>query len=727
MSATLAIMLGLVLFLLTSSASAARLGFASPRDVVDSVRGDVRGGGGYGAHHLRSSRASQLVAKMTLEEKSYLMSGTEVREYVGQTKAILRLKIPSLVLNDGPQGFRVNKQNASLPGTTTAFPCALAVTATWNENLAYQWAKSIATEFIKKGANVWLGPGLNVMRIPNGGRSFEYLSGEDPHLGAVMADATVQGSQSVPGLIATPKHFIDNNQEFNRTESASLVDGRTQRQLYLPPFASAARAGALSAMCSYNRITSEGVKFTYSCEDPQTLTGLFREEAGFKGFVMSDWGATHSTAKAIKSGLDQEMPSDDFLGAKALQEALDAKTLDEDDVDAAATRVLSAMDAAGILDGAGSGGDINANVTTPEAAALSRRIAAESTVMLTNQANILPLDANALKHVAVIGDAAQKEPIVSGGGSGYVQPPYVITHYDGIASRIRGTASYTPSGDVTAATDAASKADVAVIVVGVKSSEGSDRATLSLAHDDDALISAVADAQPRTIVIVCAPGPVLMPWRHAVASVLITPYGGQEAGNGVADVLFNDVSPSGRLPFCIPNIDNEQRWTTVQYPGVDSVMSYSERMSTGYRWYHKQGDVAPAFWFGYGLSYTKFEISDPRLLEEGSSHSIVADVANVGSRDGVEVVQLYVTWPSHSLGASEPPAQLRGYRRIRVSAGERSTVHFEVTSDMLRLWDESAGRWLVPAGTYTLYVSKDAGTLGRGITVAWPRADMLQV
>ena len=167
-------------------------------------------------------------------------------------------------------------------------------------------------------------------------------------------------------------------------------------------------------------------------------------------------------------------------------------------------------------------------------------------------------------------------------------------------------------------------------------------------------------------------------------------------------------------------VPNEQRWTTEQYPGVDSVMSYSERMSTGYRWYHKQGDVAPAFWFGYGLSYTKFEIGDPRLLEEGSSHSIVADVANVGSRDGVEVVQLYVTWPSHSLGASEPPAQLRGYRRIRVSAGERSTVHFEVTSDMLRLWDESAGRWLVPAGTYTLYVSKDAGTLGRGITVAWP-------
>ena len=526
-----------------------------------------------------AGRARAMLAKMTFDEKASLLGGVGYAKspYVGATAGVARLGVPPLQLNDAGQGFRTDGQNESLPGSSTAFPCALAVAATFDEALAASTASAMAREFVRKGANGLLAPAVNVLRVPQNGRSFEYLSGEDPILGARLVEATVLAIQE-EGIIATPKHFIDNSQEEQRQGVNEVVDGRTQRELYMRPFAAAARAGAAATMCSYNRINGP-----WACESEATLTGLLRKEAGFVGFVMSDWGGTHSTAAAIKAGMDQEMGEVDFFAPARLKAAIAAGAMSEADVDTAAVRVLTSMYAIGLMDAPPRPpGSVHANVTTPEHAELARNVSAASLVLLTNERKTLPL--RAAQRVAVIGDAAHNAPIVVGGGSGRVQPPYVATHLQGIrAAAIAGGVSYTPSGDRDAAALVAAAADVAVVVVGVNSSEGSDRDSLSLAAEDDALVEAVIAAQPDTVVVVCAPGPVLMPWTQSAGAVVLQIYGGQEAGNAVADVLYNRYSPTGRLPFTIPRVENERKFTEEQYPGVGGVVHYTEKLAIGYR------------------------------------------------------------------------------------------------------------------------------------------------
>jgi beta-glucosidase len=449
--------------------------------------------------------------------------------------------------------------------------------ASWDPKLLYSWAKAIGTEFRDKGANVALAPGIGMARAANAGRNFEYLCGEDPTLGSVLVAEVVKGVQEM-GVMATAKHWVNNEIETARMRVSANVDERVRFELYYPPFQAAVDAGVLSVMCAYNRIND-----VYACENNVTLSQL-KDTLGFSGFVMSDWTATKSTADSVKAGMDQEMPSGYFYSDRKLQEALDDGSITIESIDDSVTRILTSMYAIGLFN-RDPVGDPMANVTSAEHNQLAREFAAQTTVLAKNDGNLLPLSVDSLGDcVAVFGD----ETTIAGVGSGHVTPYYIITPAQGIASALAGTSTqviYDAGTDLNEVTKLAQQCGTAVVVVATTSSEGSDRADLSLGNGQDELVTTVAAANPRTIVSVRSPGAVLMPWVDQVPAVLLSWLGGQEAGNGLADVLFGKVNPSARTPVTMPNKDNEVGFTTAQFPGVGQPpeAEYLEGLTIGYR------------------------------------------------------------------------------------------------------------------------------------------------
>ena len=384
-------------------------------------------------------RAAKLVKDMTLAEKLHLFHGScDDNGYVGNVCGIERLGIPSINLNDGPQGYR----DTDRPGTTTAFPCGLAIGATWDEQAAHDWGAAMGKEFYGKGANVQLGPGVCVARVPRNGRNFEYLSGEDPHLGYVLVQPVVKGIQS-QGVVANAKHWVNNNQETDRFTVDEEVDERTQFELYYPPFEGAIAANVGSFMCSYNKIRSHSVQGTgWACENPETLQRDLKERLGYKGWVMSDWWATHSLS--MMQGLDQEMPNDAHMNDSVLLEAVNSGALPMTRVDDAALRILTPLFSVGVFDANNTNTQGN-NVTSAEHVALARSLAAQSIVLLKNEGSVLPLKgANSsgkaapggpgLK-IALIGRNA-KDATVGGGGSGEVLPAFKAVPFDAICRKL---------------------------------------------------------------------------------------------------------------------------------------------------------------------------------------------------------------------------------------------------------------------------------------------------
>jgi len=374
-----------------------------------------------GGTRTPEERAEDLLKKMTLQEKTSMLHGVQ-GGYVGNVNPIDRLGIPALKLNDGPQGFR---DNAHL-GTTTSWPCALSIAATFDESLARQWGEGMGDEFYRKGSNVQLGPGMCLARVPRNGRNFEYLSGEDPYLGYKMVPNVVAGIQS-KGVIANAKHYINNNQETDRTSISSIVDERTEFEMYLPPFEGAVEADVGSVMCSYNKIND-----VYACENNNTLNTYLKDRLGFKGWVMSDWGATHSMS--VNQGLDQEMPGSDFMSEDNLMNAVKSGAVSEDTIDDSVMRMLVPMFKFGIFDNP-TNGTLDVNVTSEAHNALARSLAAAGMVLLKNDKNLLPLDDAKPIHVAILGSEAVS-PTVHGGGSGQVVPYYTSTPLDAIRSRL---------------------------------------------------------------------------------------------------------------------------------------------------------------------------------------------------------------------------------------------------------------------------------------------------
>ncbi len=661
------------------------------------------------------NRARALMNQMTAEEKKGMLYGYGCQSkewpYVGNVAAIPRLNIPSLKYNDGPQGFR----DDAIPGSTTAWPSGLTAAASWQRETLQAWGEGMGKEFYLKGANVQLGPGVCVARIPRNGRNFEYLSGEDPFLGYVLVQDAINGIQSQQ-VVANAKHYVNNNQETNRGSVSENVDERTRFEMYYPPFVGAIEANVGSMMCSYNKINH-----VYSCENNGTLMTDLKVRMGFDGYVMSDWGATHSLS--IEQGLDQEMPSNNFFN----QTSLDSKP--QHAIDDSVVRILTGFFAVGVMDKPNPN-QISSNVTSIEQNDIAQKISENSTILLKNVNEALPLQKTNLK-VVVVG-AQSWQPVVHGGGSGQVVPAWVKPPLWSICDMLgvdridpsTGTLSKCSSDNGNCVTyndgsqnppgTASKDYNVAILFIQTSSSEGSDRPNLSFANGQDQYTTnwgQVKGNSFRKVLVMSTPGAVLTPWADGMDSILLNFMPGQAMGDAITNVLFGEVNPSGKLPLTFPNKENEQEMTVAQYPGLQNGenATYSEGFFFGYRWYDKH-KVTPKFSFGHGLSYTTFSYG--KLSIDGRTVSV--DLTNTGKVDGAEVVQLYVGFGDQKFGPDqreEPVKQLKGFEKYYLSPGESITATFTLTDRDLSYWNVDSKSWSLKVGKADISVGSSSSDI----------------
>ncbi len=623
--------------------------------------------------------ATTLLTSLTTEQKLALVQGCDGK-YVGNTAAAGA--IPALTLHDGPAGVRGFRD-------VTAFPAPITIAATWDRDLARRWGEAMGREHRGKGVMIQLGPMINLSRVPAGGRNFEGF-GEDPYLSSELVAKDIEGIQSQK-VVATAKHYIGNEQETKRMTEDSRIDERTLHEVYYAPFESSVQAGAGAVMCSYNRIQG-----AYACDDPVTL-GYLKNEMGFGGFVMSDWAAAHST-EAATAGLDMEMPSGEWFGR--LSAAISGGTVSAARLDDMVHRILTSLLRIGVLQDPPTGTP-SSIVSSAEHTALAREAATAGITLLRNEHSTLPLDPQ-VRTIAVIGSAADTGAFAVGGGSAEVTPPYIITPLSAIRARTAAplTVKYA-QGDRGASVDeavsAAKNADAALVFVAVPSTEGEDRASLALPAGVDDLIAAVAKANARTVVVLHVPGAVMMPWIDQVGAVLVAWYPGQENGNAVSSVLFGDTNPGGRLPVTFPMAEAD-----LPTPTDADEVTYTEKLGIGYRGLAAKG-LSPRFPFGHGLSYTTYEYADLSLHPGTTPGSvqIAFSLTNTGAREGTETAQLYLSYPP---SADEPPIVLRGFERVRLSAGERRRVAIELAPWSFTCWDATAHGRYVPSGAYRIAV-----------------------
>lgn len=671
-----------------------------------------------------ADRAHALVKRMSLEEKLAMLHGPATGSccscntsascaYVGNIAANPRLGIPPINMNDGPQGFRDNVH----PGTTTAWPSGLTMAATWSVDALREWGEGQGKEFFAKGANVQLGPGLCLARVPRNGRNFEYLSGEDPLLGQTLVQPAIEGIQKYK-VVANAKHYALNNQETNRHGVSADVDERTRFEMYYPPFEGAVKSGVGSIMCSYNLING-----AWSCENPETLAGDLKQRLGFKGYVMSDWGATHSTS--IMAGLDVEMPTAKYMNPAAITAGIQAGNITLRKVDDSVFRILLPMFELGIMDAPRDAYDWakqSTNCTTEASVASARRLSAESTVLLKND-GLLPLQRG--KSIAIIGfgDAGA---VVHGGGSGSVVPSFIATPLAGIKAQATGRVTFDDGTDLKRAVEVAKAADVVIVFVGTLSHEGGDRLSLSLddgcvddarraaatqcqgnSKNQNAMVEAIAAANRHTAVVMSVPGAVLTPWVKKVEALLVAWMPGQQFGNAIADVIFGAVNPSAKLPITLPNRENETNFTPAQWPGGPDPATpthalYSEKLLVGYRYYdHHNISFTTGFPFGHGLSFTTFKYT----ALQASSTSVSFTLENTGSVAGAEVAQLYLGFPA---AAGEPPKQLKGFKKVMLNPNERKTVTLPLSPRDTSIWSTSAKGWAQVDGEFRVYVGSSS-------------------
>jgi beta-glucosidase len=649
-----------------------------------------------------------LIASMTLEEKCSLTVGADN----WHTAAIARLGIPAVKMTDGPNGTRGETSGGLSLTPSVCIPSATAIGATWDPDLAGQVAAAIARQALEKGAGVLLAPTVNLHRHPLWGRNFEAFS-EDPLLTGRLAVSFIRGVQD-QGVIGCVKHLIGNEAEFERNTASSEIDERTMRELYLLPFEYAIRiAGVHTVMTSYNRVNGE-----FANDDERLLSGLLRGEWGFSGFVMTDWRAIITTEKAAVSGLDLEMPGPPRGFGPVLAAAVREGRVREAAVDAMVARLLRTYERAGIL----GGGQRNEQETPTDRAedrALTRRAAAEGIVLLANNGT-LPLRASQARKLALIGPNADRLAIM-GGGSARVKAHYRLSLPDVLRDRLGADAEIrTVSGtgpvpddweardrlDATAqldeAVEAARWADTVIVVVGTDDlveSEGYDRDSMALPWRQDELVEAVLRAHPSAIVVVNSGSVVDLPWADGAAAILQTWFGGQELASALADVLFGDADPGGRLPTSWP-LRLEHTPAFGNFPGENSVVRYSEGLLVGYRWYEIR-HLPVRFPFGHGLSYSTFRIGKPVLSQGqvpfGGRLTVEVPVTNTGERRGSEVVQLYVAPPgagiTHAGWRFRPARELKAFAKVRLDPGETATVMLDLGPRAFAHYDSADPGW----------------------------------
>ena len=697
-----------------------------------------------------TERVADVLSRMTLEEKVSMLAGSGWMESTG----VPRLGIPIIRMADGPMGIRnwtgssaVTSVEGATPGfTSTAFPAGICIAATWDPALARQAGMAIGQEVKSVGRDMILGPTVNIQRTPLWGRNFESY-GEDPFLSGSIAVGYIQGVQG-EGVLASVKHFVVNNEEFERHRIDVAVDERALHEIFYPAFEAAIqKAHVWTVMSSYNKING-----TYAAQSPLLEQELY-QSAGFTGFVISDWGSTYSTAPTVHAGMDLEMPGGPpmqrwIVGPSVKVAGNDGGYLVPDkvlaqvksgalpiaDVDRNAGRILTVIFESGLYDHPHAGG---VAIDTPAQRAIARKAAGEGMVLLKNDRSVLPIDQAMTHSIAVIGPSAATAR-VGGGGSGLVTAKDVVAPLEGIRKRAGSLAVHyalgavmpgEPQADATPegrrklldeAVAAARSSDMAIVFVGYTSkleTEGKDRPDMDLPAGQDELIRAVAAVNKKTVVVFNAGDSVtLTRWVDQVPGLIDAFYGGEEGGDAIADVLFGDVNPSGKLPFTfLRKLQDSPSFAN--YPGTDLHVNYAEGIYVGYRYFDKHADVPPLFAFGYGLSYTDFALSDlavPTSVGEDGNGIVTATLRNTGKRRGAEVVQLYLSEPDAPV--DRPARELKGFERVELGPGESKVVRFALDRRSFSFFSTADHAWKAQPGRFEVFVgtsSRDLKLHGR--------------
>jgi beta-glucosidase len=688
------------------------------------------------------ARADMVIKELTLEEKISLLHGngfsfgntgpTESNGGAGYSVGIPRVGIPAIQMADSAYGVT---RGATSGRYSTALPNNLAAASSWDPQAAFEYGALIGRELREEGYSMSLGGGVNLPREPRNGRTFEY-QGEDPLLAGTLVGNFVKGVQS-EHVIGDLKHYAINDQESGRNAVNANIDKRSMRETDLRAFEIALKISDAGAfMCSYNRVNGD-----FACENSYLLTDVLRKDFHFPGFVLSDWGGTHSTVKASHAGLDQEQPGKGFFGDE-LKKAVDSGEVSQDEINEHVHRILRTIFSTGLFDN-----PIVKKVPDVEGGyVVAQSIAEKSIVLLKNEHSVLPLEGAGLHSVVLIGGHADVG-VITGGGSAQVDPPggsvvpppppspnqmafmrqawLPSSPLRSLTAKLpSATVSYNSGDDLAAAADAAKKANVAIVFAYQWESEGMDLKTLALSDEQNKLIETVAAANPKTIVVVETGSPVTMPWIDKVAGVVEAWYPGVRGAEALADLLTGKVNPTGKLAITFPKSDADLPHPTLVLPPPTSQQSrpapgadissfmammakglpafetyYDEKLKVGYKWYDAEKKPV-LFPFGFGLSYTTYAYSG-LTVKGGESTEVSFTVRNTGKRAGTEIAQVYASLPD---AAGEPPKRLIGWTRIELAPGESKKVSVPVDQERLIIYDEASDSWKLVPGGYNVMV-----------------------
>jgi beta-glucosidase len=717
-----------------------------------------------GPHSLHQSKLiendakiDKIIAQMTIEEKVAMLHGKNMFTSAG----VERLGIADMIYSDGPFGIREEMEPHSWNSlhltndSSTFFPTGSALAATWSKDLAYSYGVGMAREARLRGKDMLLGPAINIQRIPTGGRTYEYLS-EDPFLSSRLSVGYTKGVQD-QGVAVCLKHYAMNNQETNRGKVNVIVSPRAMREIYLPPFEAAVKEGdAYGVMAAYNKVAG------FWCSENNLLQNkILRDEWGFKGIIISDWGGVHSTVAAAINGLDVEMPNPRYF-AQPLIDSIKSGIVPISAIDAKVKNILRVRFAITPVP------PEKANVVVtaqPEQSRIAYDIASKSIVLLKNSKSLLPLDLKKIKKIVIVGENAVRKMASGGVGAG-VKARYEVTPLEGLQRkvgnraqiifvkgyamppRVRGV-SNSSYGDpdpvlLREAIEAVTRADIVLFIAGDNrevETEGSDRNIIKLPYGQDSLIKAIAAVNPKIVTIVVAGAPVDLNVLNEKSSTLVYSwFNGSEGGNALADVLLGNISPSGKLPFTLPlKLEDSPAYAMGNFPQTDSPISedifvslvgekkpesiqnntsnkdiavYSEGLLVGYRWFDTK-KLPVMYPFGFGLSYTTFDYKKLKTSKDaygsGESIEVTFELKNSGGKDADEVPQLYV----HRINSKVewPYKELKAFQRVSLKAGETKTVTLTIPVDQLRYWDEKAYGWKLENGDIELMLGTSSADI----------------
>ena len=654
----------------------------------------------------RQMKIRELIKEMTLEEKAGMCSGADF----WHLKGVERLGIPSVCVSDGPHGLRKQEEGGDHLGMNDSiqavcFPAGCAAAASFDREVLYRQGAALGREARAAGVSVILGPAVNLKRSPLCGRNFEYYS-EDPYLAGELASAMICGAQE-QGAGTSIKHFAANSQEKRRMTSSSEVDERTMRELYLPAFETAIKtAKPWTVMCSYNKVNG-----TYMSENRKYLTEILRKEWGYDGCVVSDWGAVNDRVKGLEAGMDLEMPGSGGINDAEIVKAVREGRLDEAVVDQACERILALIDKTD----AQKHGKLELETDHELAGDLEE----ECIVLLKNENEILPFSAG--QKIAVIGTFAEK-PRYQGGGSSHINSFRVTSALDVFPKDCdfvyaKGYQTATDKTDellLQEAVKAAAEAEIAVIFAGLPDSfesEGYDRQHMRLPDCQNELIEAVCRMQPYVVVVLHNGSPVELPWADHVQGILEAYLGGQNVGRAVVRTLFGENNPSGHLPETFP-MKLEDTPCYLEYGKNKDIAQYREGVFVGYRYYTSKNQKV-RYPFGYGLSYTSFQVGnlsiDKKDLSDTETAKVSVEIENTGKREGKYVVQLYISPKSSSM--SRPVRELKGFEKVMLEPGEKKRVVFQLSQRAFAYWEEEIHNWYTEEGDYEVQIGADAETI----------------